>query len=54
GQILVMHDMLDLTPGRKPRFVKNFMAEASSVQDAFAAYHRAVKERSFPATEHTF
>ncbi|WP_176503563.1 3-methyl-2-oxobutanoate hydroxymethyltransferase [Cobetia sp. 5-11-6-3] len=54
GQILVMHDMLDLTPGRKPRFVKNFMAEASSVQDAFAAYHRAVKERSFPAAEHTF
>ncbi|MFP3367469.1 3-methyl-2-oxobutanoate hydroxymethyltransferase, partial [Pseudoalteromonas sp. SIMBA_148] len=54
GQILVMHDMLDLTPGRKPRFVKNFMSDAGSVQEAFAAYHQAVKTRSFPAPEHGF
>lgn len=54
GQVLVMHDMLGITPGRKPRFVKNFLAETHSIQDAITAYVAAVKDRSFPAEEHTF
>ena len=49
-----MHDMLDATPGRKPRFVKNFLADAGSIRGAFEAYVKAVKDRSFPAEEHTF
>lgn len=54
GQILVVYDILDITPGRKPRFVKNFMADAGSVQAALDGYVRAVKEGSFPAPEHCF
>jgi 3-methyl-2-oxobutanoate hydroxymethyltransferase len=48
GQVLVLHDMLDITPGRRPRFVKNFMQGASSVQDAVRRYVAEVKAGSFP------
>ncbi|WP_336367337.1 3-methyl-2-oxobutanoate hydroxymethyltransferase [Marinobacter sp. C2H3] len=54
GQVLVVHDMLGLTCGRKPRFVKNFLAETDSVQNAVAAYVKQVRDRTFPAEEHTF
>jgi len=54
GQILVMHDILGVTHGRTPRFVKNFMAEAGSIHEAFEHYHQAVKQRTFPAAEHCF
>lgn len=54
GQVLVVHDMLGMTPGRKPRFVKDFLAENGSVANALAAYAKAVSERTFPAEEHTF
>ena len=54
GQVLVLHDMLDVFPGRKPRFVKNFMAGQSSIQGAVSAYVAAVKSGSFPAPEHCF
>ena len=54
GQVLVVHDMLGLTTGRKPRFVKDFLAENGSVAKALAAYAKAVRERTFPAEEHTF
>jgi len=54
GQVLVLHDMLDVYPGRKARFVKNFMAGASGVQDAIRRYVEAVKSGAFPAPEHTF
>ncbi|PFG10007.1 MULTISPECIES: 3-methyl-2-oxobutanoate hydroxymethyltransferase [unclassified Marinobacter] len=54
GQVLVVHDMLGMTPGRKPRFVKDFLAESGSVANALAAYAKAVSERTFPAEEHTF
>lgn len=54
GQVLVLHDMLDVFPGRKPRFVKNFMAGQSSIQGAVSAYVEAVKAGSFPAPEHCF
>jgi len=54
GQILVMHDVLGVSLGRTPRFVKNFLAEADSIEGAFRAYDEAVKARRFPAAEHSF
>lgn len=54
GQILVVHDMLGATAGRKPRFVKDFLAESASIQDAVEAYVNAVKSGAYPALEQTF
>ncbi len=54
GQVLVMHDMLGVFPGRKARFVKNFMEGQTSIQAAVSAYVDAVKGGSFPALEHCF
>ncbi len=48
AQVLVMHDMLGITPGRRPRFSRNFMEGASSIEDAIRRYHAAVKDGSFP------
>ena len=48
GQVLVMHDMLGINLGKMPRFVRNFMLDASSVRGAMEAYVRAVKDGSFP------
>lgn len=54
GQVLVMHDMLGVTPGRKARFVKNFLQDSGSIEAALKAYVKAVKEGTFPAEEHSF
>ncbi|HKY02070.1 MAG TPA: 3-methyl-2-oxobutanoate hydroxymethyltransferase [Burkholderiales bacterium] len=54
GQVLVLHDMLDIYPGRKARFVRNFMEGADSVADAIKRYVVAVKDGSFPGPEHSF
>ena len=54
GQVLVVYDMIDLYPGRKARFVKNFLAEAGSISGAIAAYVKAVKDKTFPGPEHGF
>ena len=54
GQILNLYDMLDIYPGKKPRFVKNFMAGAESIRDAVERYVKEVKAGSFPAPEHSF
>ena len=54
GQVLVVYDMLDIYPGRKARFVKNFMAGAPSVKAAIEAYVQAVKAKTFPGPEHSF
>lgn len=54
GQVLVMHDMLDVFPGRKARFVRNFMQDASSIHEAFANYVQAVRDGSYPAPEHSY
>jgi 3-methyl-2-oxobutanoate hydroxymethyltransferase len=48
GQVLVLHDMLGITPGKQPRFVRNFMAGAGSVLDAARSYVRDVKSGAFP------
>lgn len=54
GQILVLYDVLDITPGRKPRFVKNFMAGYDNPLAAIGSYVEAVKKRTYPAPEHCF
>ena len=54
GQILVLYDILDITRGRTPRFVKNFQAGRDSPLAAIEAYVRAVKERTYPEPEHCF
>lgn len=54
GQVLVLHDMLDVAPGKKARFVKNFMAGQPSIAAAIVAYVAAVKDGSFPAPEHCY
>jgi len=54
GQVLVMHDLLGVFPGRKARFVKNFMEGQTSIDAAVLAYVAAVKDKSFPALEHSF
>ncbi|MCP5093253.1 MAG: 3-methyl-2-oxobutanoate hydroxymethyltransferase [Gammaproteobacteria bacterium] len=54
GQILVLYDILDITQGRTPRFVRNFQEGCSSPLEAARAYVHAVKDRSYPAPEHCF
>ena len=54
GQVLVLHDMLDIYPGKKARFVKNYMQGAASIAGAIANYVREVKSGEFPAKEHSF
>jgi len=54
GQILVTYDMLDITTGRKPRFVRNFMEGAGNNLEAMQRYVSAVKAREYPGPEHSF
>lgn len=54
GQILVTYDVLDITSGRKPRFVRNFMTGAGDNLQALKNYVRAVKQGEYPAPEHSF
>jgi len=48
GQVLVLHDMLGVNLGKNPKFVRNFMAESTSIRGAMEAYVAAVKNGSFP------
>jgi 3-methyl-2-oxobutanoate hydroxymethyltransferase len=54
GQVLVLYDMLNISIGNRPRFSKNFMANANSIEQALSDYHHAVKNASFPASEHSY
>ncbi|MCG8435544.1 MAG: 3-methyl-2-oxobutanoate hydroxymethyltransferase [Gammaproteobacteria bacterium] len=54
GQILVLYDVLDITPGKKPRFAKNYAAESASPRDAVLHYVREVKDGIYPQPEHSF
>lgn len=54
GQVLVLYDMLDVFPGKKAKFVKNFMAGKASIAEAVAEYVAQVKSGEFPQPEHGF
>lgn len=54
GQILVLYDILDITQGRTPRFVRNFMTGNDSPLAAIQSFVGAVKDREYPAPEHCF
>ena len=54
GQILVIQDMLGITPGKAPRFSHDFLADTGSIQNALSAYAEAVRSGQFPAREHCF
>ena len=54
GQILVLYDVLDITQGRTPRFVRNFQKDHDSPLAALQAFVQAVKSREYPAPEHCF
>jgi 3-methyl-2-oxobutanoate hydroxymethyltransferase len=54
GQVLVLHDMLDVFPGRKAKFVKNFMRTTGTIQGAVELYVKEVKARTFPGPDHSF
>ncbi len=54
GQVLVLYDMLGITPHKAPRFVKDFLQEAGTVEGALRAYTEAVKSGAFPGPEHSF
>jgi 3-methyl-2-oxobutanoate hydroxymethyltransferase len=54
GQVLVVYDMLGLTPGKRPRFSKDFLAGRDSIQGAMSAYVEDVREKRFPGVEHSF
>ena len=53
GQVLVLYDVLGIYP-KPPKFSKNFLRDAGNMADAARAYVAAVKNRSFPAAEHSF
>ena len=54
GQVLVIYDVLGLSGGKAPSFVRNFLEGERSVPDALAAYVRAVKDGSFPDAAHCY
>ncbi len=54
GQILVIYDALGITPGKRPRFSKDFLAGSGSIDAALRSYVEAVRSGAFPAAEHSY
>ncbi len=54
GQILVLYDVLDIAPGKRTRFSKNFMAQEGSIHGAIETYVREVRNGEFPTAEYAF
>lgn len=54
GQILVLQDILGITPGKAPKFAENFLKGEDSIQMAVRAYVAVVKNGSFPGRQHVF
>jgi 3-methyl-2-oxobutanoate hydroxymethyltransferase len=63
GQVLVLQDLLGIYTGstsknpadfKSPRFVRNFLQDYHSIQAAVEAYVKAVKNKTFPAAEHSY
>ena len=54
GQVLVCYDMLGITSGRLPRFVRNFMTDKGSVRLAIESFNKEVKAKTFPSIDETY
>jgi 3-methyl-2-oxobutanoate hydroxymethyltransferase len=54
GQVLVYHDLLGLTEGHLPRFVKRYANLSREIRDALEAYASEVRAGTFPGPEHTY
>jgi 3-methyl-2-oxobutanoate hydroxymethyltransferase len=54
GQVLVYHDLLGLTEGRAPRFVKRYANLAEEIRGALSTYAAEVRSGAYPAEEHTY
>jgi len=54
AQVLVLHDMLGITPGRRPKFTKNFMEGCDSIEGAILRYIDEVKNGTFPSEAQSF
>lgn len=54
GQVLVLHDILDVTPGRRARFAKNFLEESGSIRGAIRRFVAEVKSGEYPGPTHSF
>lgn len=54
GQILVLYDMLDITPGKKPRFAKNYLTPGETLDSAVMKFIKEVKTGEYPQPEHGF
>ncbi|MDH5778747.1 MAG: 3-methyl-2-oxobutanoate hydroxymethyltransferase, partial [Gammaproteobacteria bacterium] len=54
AQVLVLYDVLGISFGRIPKFSKNFLTEAGSIEAAIKSYDSNVKQGKFPASEHSF
>lgn len=54
AQVLVLYDMLGITPGKRPKFSRDFLSGGHGIHEAVAAYVKAVKQGDFPAAEHTY
>ncbi len=54
GQVLVLYDMLGITPGKRPRFSQDFLQQSGSIAAAVTAYASAVRDGAFPAEQHSY
>jgi len=54
GQVLVLHDLLGLYPGRSPKFVRRYAEVGDTIRDALERFAADVRDGAFPAEEHTY
>jgi 3-methyl-2-oxobutanoate hydroxymethyltransferase len=54
GQVLVLYDLLGITPGKRPSFSHNFLEDSEDIPGALRAFVEAVKAGRFPAPQHSF
>ena len=54
GQVLVSYDMLGITTGKQPRFVRNFLSNQITISDAVESFVLEVKEGTFPSESESY
>ena len=54
GQVLVSYDMLGITTGKQPRFVRNFLSNQITISDAVESFVLEVKEGRFPSESESY